>query len=73
MRLLNTSEIEVEEFNGKDVPEYVILSHTWLEEEVTLQDIRSCNAPKKKGFEKIKRCCERAARDGFTYCWIDVC
>jgi hypothetical protein len=73
MRLINTTTIQVEEFLGHDTPEYVILSHTWEEEEVTLQDIQSFGAPKKKGYKKIKKCCEKAASDGFTYCWIDTC
>lgn len=29
MRLLNTTSLEVEEFPQSEVPEYVILSHTW--------------------------------------------
>ncbi|KAF2786931.1 HET-domain-containing protein, partial [Melanomma pulvis-pyrius CBS 109.77] len=73
MRLLNTSTIQVEEFLGNEIPEYVILSHTWEEEEVSLQDMQSPGAMKKKGYTKIKKCCEKAATDGFSYCWIDTC
>jgi hypothetical protein len=73
MRLINTSTIQVEEFLGHEIPEYVILSHTWEEEEVSLQDIQSFGALKKKGYTKIEKCCEKAASDGFTYCWIDTC
>jgi hypothetical protein len=73
MRLINTATIQVEEFLGVDIPEYVILSHTWEEGEVSLQDIQSFGALKKQGYTKIKKCCEKAAVDGFTYCWIDTC
>ena len=73
MRLLNTSTLQVEEFLQSEVPDYVILSHTWGSEEVTLQDILSNVAPSKKGFAKLIGCCKRAKDDGFTYCWIDTC
>jgi hypothetical protein len=73
MRLLNTSTLQVEEFLQSEVPDYVILSHTWGSEEVTLQDILSNVAPSKKGFAKLVGCCKRAKDDGFTYCWIDTC
>ncbi|KAF2250302.1 HET-domain-containing protein [Trematosphaeria pertusa] len=72
MRLLNTSTLRVEEFQAQ-IPEYVILSHTWEEEEVTFQDVESGRAWKKKGYMKLVKCCERAASDGFTYCWLDTC
>jgi hypothetical protein len=73
MRLLNTSTLEVEEFLQSRVPEYVILSHTWREEEVTLQDLLSGAAPSKKGYAKLMGCCKKAREDGFKYCWIDTC
>ena len=60
MRLLNTSTLVVEEFLSEKVPEYVILSHTWAEEEVTLQDMRNGEAFKTQGYHKIKGCCEEA-------------
>jgi hypothetical protein len=73
MRLLNISTLVVEEFLSQTVPEYVILSHTWEQEEVTLQDMISGCAPKKKGWAKISGCCKKALADGFSYCWIDTC
>ena len=73
MRLLNTSTLEVQEFLESRVPEYVILSHTWREEEVTLQDLLSGKAPTKKGYAKLTGCCKKAKDDGFAYCWIDTC
>jgi hypothetical protein len=73
MRLINTSTLVVEEFHSHQLPEYVILSHTWEQEEVTLQDMRSGHAIKKKGYSKVLGCCQKALEDGFDYCWIDTC
>lgn len=73
MRLLNTSTLEVEEFLGRNIPEYAILSHTWETEEVTFKDVESGTAQNKKGYTKLKGFCKKAAEDGFTYCWVDTC
>jgi len=73
MRLINTTTLQVEEFQNHEIPEYVILSHTWEEEEVSLQDMQTPACKKKRGYYKIKQCCEKVASDGFTYCWIDTC
>jgi hypothetical protein len=72
MRLLNTSTLVVDEFFSHP-PEYVILSHTWGEEEVTLQDMMSGCTVQKRGWAKISGCCKKALADGFSYCWIDTC
>jgi hypothetical protein len=32
MRLVNKMMLRLEEFNGNQIPEYAILSHTWDEE-----------------------------------------
>ncbi|KAH6865363.1 hypothetical protein BKA58DRAFT_220104 [Alternaria rosae] len=68
MRLLNTSTLEAQEFLESRVPEYVILSHIWREEEVTLQDLLSGKAPARKGYAKLTGCCKKAKVDGFAYC-----
>jgi hypothetical protein len=73
MRLLNTSTLIVEEFLSQKLPEYVILSHTWDQEEVTLDDMRSGRAIEMKGYAKVTGCCQKALSDGFNYCWIDTC
>lgn len=39
MRLLSTHQIKVIEFNGSNIPRYAILSHTWADGEVLLQDL----------------------------------
>jgi hypothetical protein len=74
MRLLSTATLNLHEFIGDRVPSYAILSHTWGEEEVSLQEMQSTGiAIQKAGYEKIKRCCETGAADGYEYVWIDTC
>jgi hypothetical protein len=73
MRLLYASALELREFFGQAIPEYVILSHTWGAEEVTLQEIQTCQGTKKAGFQKVRDCCAKASEDGYDYVWIDTC
>ncbi|KAI1328119.1 HET-domain-containing protein [Xylariaceae sp. FL0255] len=72
MHLLNAKTLELREFLRKP-PAYAILSHTWEDGEVSFQDISGPNALTKKGFAKIKACCEQALRDGLEWAWIDTC
>ncbi len=67
MRLINVHTLVISEFHGSRVPRYAILSHTWDEEEVTLQDMREGRAASLKGYRKIKSCCEQARFDGLPY------
>jgi hypothetical protein len=39
----------LKEFPANAIPDYVILSHTWLTEEVTFQDIETPEVSQKKG------------------------
>ena len=74
MRLLNTSTLQLESFFGRETPLYAILSHTWGDEEVTLQDMaHPAEAENKAGFAKMRGCCNKAAEDGYEYVWIDTC
>jgi hypothetical protein len=41
MRLVNTRELKLKSFSDYKVLKYAILSHTWEEEEVTLQDMET--------------------------------
>lgn len=73
MRLLNTRTLELQSFIGVRPP-YAILSHCWEEEEVLFADFLDLeSARKKKGFAKVEKTCEQAARDGFDHVWIDTC
>jgi hypothetical protein len=73
MRLLHTKKLELQEFGGREVPNYAILSHTWGEEEASLQDIKTNNATKLQGYKKVSMACSVAAADGFDYVWINTC
>ncbi|KAH8661695.1 heterokaryon incompatibility protein-domain-containing protein [Tricladium varicosporioides] len=73
MRLLNAQTMEILEFFGNAIPPYVILSHTWENDEVTFQDMRNGEAGSKQGFAKVARCCEEAVKNGIEYAWIDTC
>ncbi len=41
MRLLNVFTREFEEFQGSNIPQYAILSHTWGPEEITLHEMEA--------------------------------
>ncbi|KAM5353011.1 hypothetical protein ACJZ2D_017122 [Fusarium nematophilum] len=73
MRLLNATTLQIQEFFSDDVPAYAILSHRWLNEEVSLQDMQDGKATTKAGYHKIKRCCDRALKDGLGFAWVDTC
>jgi hypothetical protein len=80
MRLLNTKTFKIEEYYGRDVPKYAILSHTWGREEISFADYHdpkytsiSWNTRLKAGWRKIKNTCEQAARQKLNHVWIDTC
>ncbi|RBR26468.1 uncharacterized protein FIESC28_00762 [Fusarium coffeatum] len=73
MRLINTHTRAFEEFYGRKVPKYAILSHTWGQDEVTFQDwIDSASVLQKSGFTKVIEACEQARNDDYSYIWIDT-
>lgn len=73
MRLLNSTNIELEEFPDDNIPKYAILSHRWQDDEVSLQDMLSATAVKKAGYIKLKLCCNQAVEDDLQYVWVDTC
>jgi hypothetical protein len=78
MRLLNTKSLLLESFDGRPVPPYAILSHTWEGDEVRFEDVFSGQSTQamptdKQGYTKIKYSCDQAQRDGLEYIWIDTC
>jgi hypothetical protein len=73
MRLLNTQTIKLEEFTPDKIPPYIILSHTWEDDEVTFSDIQGSSADSKAGYSKLKGCCRDAQMHGFRYVWVDTC
>ncbi|KAJ5590177.1 hypothetical protein N7450_004149 [Penicillium hetheringtonii] len=79
MRLLYTKEIEngnyeIKEFSESETPRYAILSHTWEQGEVTLQDMEGnlARAREKEGFDKIEKCGLLAWHMGYEWIWIDT-
>ncbi len=75
MRLINTTTLELSEFQEDGVPSYAILSHVWVEgEEVSFQDFTDLSplTTTKSGFHKIQRACEIALRDSIEWIWIDT-
>lgn len=71
MWLINVKTLLLEEFFGKDIPKYAILSHTWgkSSEEIQFKDISS-NDPtvlEKTGWMKIRYLCKQAAQDGYAW------
>jgi hypothetical protein len=72
MWLLNTRTLQLHPF-VTEIPDYVILSHTWGEREVSFDDIGKPHAKSMTGYTKIFHCCDRAQRDGFEWAWVDTC
>ena len=58
-----------------DVPPYVILSHTWGndDEEATFQDLMQGSGKSKAGYKKIQFCAGQADRDNIQHFWVDTC
>ncbi|CZR68685.1 uncharacterized protein PAC_18584 [Phialocephala subalpina] len=75
MWLLNTTTLQHHLFFGSNIPPYAILSHTWAQDEVSFQDLRSPPEGIQNwgGYCKIAICCQQAKNDGFEYCWVDTC
>ncbi|KAM0256340.1 hypothetical protein ACHAPA_012195 [Fusarium lateritium] len=83
MRLLKTKSYDL--FEASDIPNpfppYAILSHTWIssKEETTYQDMKTRKVDinndvyKQKGWSKLRRYCDRAAKDGWDWAWMDTC
>lgn len=79
MRLLRDSPSGwcVEDFHGKSVPFYAILSHTWRQgEEITFEDLADpsgADLAHKSGYWKLLFMSEKAKQDGLLWFWIDTC
>ncbi|RMJ11531.1 hypothetical protein CDV36_008820 [Fusarium kuroshium] len=74
MRLINTTTHRLENFDGKQIPKYAILSHTWCEgQEVTLKEFQTQEARGKWGWVKIRKAAELALHDELEYLWVDTC
>jgi hypothetical protein len=64
---------------SEEIPPYAILSHTWGEQEVIFDDLKSLDnvkdvdAKKEAGWNKIRSCAQQAERDGLKHFWVDTC
>jgi hypothetical protein len=72
MWLLDTTTLKLRHFIT-NTPDYVILSHTWGDGEVSFDDIAQPYAKNMPGYAKIARCCAQALRAGFEWAWVDTC
>lgn len=77
MRLLETDKLEVDVVRDDAIPPYAILSHTWFDDEVSLQDMQSSNArhtpSKRRSLKKLIDAARLAASHGYSWMWIDTC
>ncbi|KAI2631413.1 HET-domain-containing protein [Hypomontagnella submonticulosa] len=74
MRLIDTEAIELVQITEPAEYSYAILSHTWEDEEVSIQDFQYRDRREKmKGFDKIKWTCRLALEHGLRYAWVDTC
>lgn len=83
MWLINATTRRLERFNDeRTLPPYAILSHTWGDFEVTLQQYQNALASSRihkrflhtlPGFSKIDASCMQACTDDLPYVWIDTC
>lgn len=75
MRLINVASLEIEQYYGDKVPEYAILSHTWGNQEVTLQEWARRHEPgisTKSGYQKIISACKLAEANKYNHVWVDT-
>ncbi|KAI1754000.1 heterokaryon incompatibility protein-domain-containing protein [Xylaria castorea] len=80
MRLLHTQALRLQYFMPGQIPDYVILSHLWGNEEIMFRDFTKqgtidpdSRATERQGFSKVEGACKLAARDGYEWIWIDTC
>ena len=57
MRLLNVHTLELQDFTGREVPDYCILSHRWGDDEVSYKEFRKGFPKPGAGFQKISNFC----------------
>lgn len=73
MRLLNTKTYDLKEFFEDQIPEYVILSHRWEENEVSYKEFRKGQNKHGPGYKKIIDFCAFARSRIREWVWVDTC
>lgn len=80
MRLINCSTLQLEEY-AANIPRYAVLSHRWLDIEISFHDFLDLSAgcereglsTNHRAFFKVRKTCEAALTYGQTHVWIDTC
>ena len=63
---------------AEEIPPYAILSHTWGDQEVLYEDVKTSDVKefeteKQGGWDKIRFCARQAKLDGLEHFWVDTC
>lgn len=74
MRLLNVYDFKFEHFFEPDIPPYIIASHRWTDEEISLKDFQKSRNADYKGYQKVKGFCRfvRTRLPTIKWLWIDT-
>ncbi|KAK4892930.1 hypothetical protein LTR27_008658 [Elasticomyces elasticus] len=74
LRLIDVQTLQLNRLNDQ-TPRYAILSHTWGEDEISLQEWESGGSAVtlKECYLKVVNACKQAERDGFDWLWADTC
>lgn len=72
MRLINTQTLQLHEFYELQIPLYVILSHRWTDEEISLKDFSKGRRKDTFGYRKVLDFCAVALKHGYHWGWIDT-
>ena len=76
MRLINTSSLELRDFQDAKVlsGSYAILSHVWEQDEVSFHAFQNAEARQQlRGWGKIASGCRVARELDYRYLWVDTC
>ncbi|EWY83087.1 hypothetical protein FOYG_15160 [Fusarium oxysporum NRRL 32931] len=85
MRLLSAEDLQFEDFFGRKIQKYAILSHRWGEEEPSYADMKTTIVQRKAWgtgqespwegqiYQKIYQFSLMALQAGYKYIWVDTC
>lgn len=75
MRLINVRTFKLEQFFGRGIPKYAILSHTWGPEEISFQEFAKEESRAKSGYIKIQKFieCIKKEEPVLDWAWVDTC
>ncbi|KAI1321254.1 heterokaryon incompatibility [Xylariaceae sp. FL0255] len=73
MRLLNTTTLELANFDDEFQVSYAILSHTWGRNEIQLQDLQDTQWKARPEARKVQESARIAVKRDLAYIWIDTC